>query len=291
VYRPPAVFQPTVQVNRPKINKAKQPASDALLVKRAQKMARLIAMREDSLVSQREKRERKERVLEDYAATSSPKSKPARLEDGTVKRGRPPEKWKQQQLLLERRYSTPVLKTQPANPAGIQRRSSSFGLQKKKRESERFDINNLVVPVMAGHQIVITAIKCKEIFTPTWRSSRANSDGSDSEGEDYGYEVLLSLSFLFFVLLSWNLTILSQLPCRTPRTRPTPRGTSPERTLRRPESALTCWLRRVAPQAPTPRHPLKRPQTSAGSPRPPSLMAAARPLQESPHRPQMSSTD
>jgi hypothetical protein len=94
---------------------------------------------EQSLVQTREKRERKERILDHYPTIPDPKPrekqspKPILKLDafGQPRRGpgRPPEKWRQQQqqLLLQRRFSTPVLKTQPSNPAALKRRSSSFG--------------------------------------------------------------------------------------------------------------------------------------------------------------------
>lgn len=86
---------------------------------------------------------------------------------------------------------------------------------KKKRPSESYDINNLVVPVMANHQIVITTIKYKEIYTPTWRSSYDSDDEMDepaptiSGGSDGEVHPLISL--LVFDLISHAFRLSSSL--------------------------------------------------------------------------------
>ena len=112
-------------------------ANKATLEEKREKKRQLsIDMQAQSLILNREKRERKEKVFGYHPAQESkprekqsPKPGIIRLDSfGQPKRGpgRPPDKWKQQQL-LQRRFSTPALKTQPSGLGAINRRSSSFG--------------------------------------------------------------------------------------------------------------------------------------------------------------------
>jgi len=70
---------------------------------------------------------------------------------------------------------------------------------KRRRTSDAYNIDNLVVPVLSGHQFEVATLKYREIYVPKWKEKKhPNLSSFESDGEVY------SNFFFFFSFLNFS---------------------------------------------------------------------------------------